>query len=94
MAEDKNDLIIETADKIFTEILVFRQYGAPAGISPKKLQDHLDKHVEHFLRRNEPESAYYEKLGDHTEYENVDLTREEKIAAGILGSPLDLKTED
>lgn len=62
MSEEQKDLTIETAEKIFSEILMFRQYGAPAGISDKKLQSQLDMQVEHFLRRDEPESGYYERL--------------------------------
>ena len=62
MSEEQKDLVIETAEKIFAEILMFRQYGAPAGISDKKLQNQLDMQVEHFLRRDEPESGYYERL--------------------------------
>lgn len=65
MAQNKNEMALEAADKIFSEILLFRQYGAPAGGSDKNVQQKLDVMVEHFLRRNEPESAYYELLGDH-----------------------------
>lgn len=63
MSELQDELIIKTADKIFENILMFRQYGAPAGQSPKNIQNELDKQVEHFLRRDEPESAFYETLG-------------------------------
>lgn len=63
MSELQDELIIKTADKIFEQILIFRQYGAPEGQSEKTIQNELDKQVEHFLRRDEPESGYYETLG-------------------------------
>ena len=55
---------LQEAEKILAQLLVFAQYGAPAGISPKKMTDLLYKQVEHFLRRSEPESIYFERFGD------------------------------
>lgn len=63
MSELQDELIIKTADKIFEAILIFRQYGAPPDKSDKELQNELDKQIEHFLRRDEPESGFYETLG-------------------------------
>ena len=63
MSEIQDELIIKTADKIFEAILIFRQYGAPPDKSDKELQNELDKQIEHFLRRDEPESGFYETLG-------------------------------
>lgn len=56
---------LQEAEKILGEYLYFRQYGADAGNSAKNVQALLDMKVEHFLRRSEPESAYYERFGDH-----------------------------
>jgi hypothetical protein len=64
MSELQDELIIKTADKIFEEILLFRQYGSlDQDISDETIQHKLDMQVEHFLRRDEPESAFYETLG-------------------------------
>lgn len=52
---------LEEAEALLAEYLVYHQYGAPAGISPKKLKDHLARKMEHFLRRDEMQSAYYGK---------------------------------
>ena len=65
MSELQDELIIKTADKIFEQILIFRQYGALDGKSDEDVQHDLDRQVEHFLRRDEPESGYYELLGKH-----------------------------
>jgi hypothetical protein len=51
---------LEMAESLLIEILSFRQNGAPAGTSPKNLQKALDIKVEHFLRRDEEESGYYD----------------------------------
>ena len=70
MGLNKDEEALRVADEIFKQILMFRQYGAPAGISPKNAQKKLDVMVEHFVRRDDPESAYYETLGDHSNEES------------------------
>jgi len=55
---------LKEAETILEQILAFRQYGAPAGQSPKNIQAFLDKTVEHFLRRDEPESVYYGRFDE------------------------------
>lgn len=65
MGNPKAEAELAEAEIILAQILSFRQYGAPAGSSPKNVQNLLDKTVEHFLRRAEPESIYYERFGDH-----------------------------
>jgi hypothetical protein len=54
------------ADKLLAEVLTFHQYGAPAGLGFKQARDIIDTKIEHFLRRDEPESGYYERFGDHS----------------------------
>lgn len=62
---------LEEATVLFEQYLSFRQYGAPAGQSPKNVQRYLDATIEHFLRREEPESIYYGRFTD-TEPESPD----------------------
>lgn len=54
------------ACSILEEILIFRQFGARGPATDEEVQSMLDRKVEHFLRRDEPESAYYERFGDHS----------------------------
>lgn len=87
MGLNKDEEALRVADEIFKQILMFRQYGAPAGISPKNAQKKLDVMVEHFVRRDEPESAYYETLGDHSEYEFVRPLDEQMKLCGCGTEP-------
>lgn len=67
MADTEREL--KEAETILEQILTFRQYGAPAGQSPKNIQNYLDKTVEHFLRRDEPESVYFGRFEEDTNVE-------------------------
>lgn len=51
---------LEMAESILGELLHFRMYPPSPGKEKKQAQDNLDIKVEHFLRRNEVESAYYD----------------------------------
>lgn len=55
---------LRVAESLLTNVLTLRQYGE-AGLSPNRTWAALDTQIEHFLRRAEPESAYYERFGDH-----------------------------
>lgn len=68
---DKTEKELKEAETILEQILAFRQYGAPAGQSPKNIQAYLDAQVEHFLRRNEPESAYYGRFDNEGDTDDV-----------------------
>jgi hypothetical protein len=55
---------LQVAEELLGAVLVLRQYGEE-GLSPERSWSALDTKIEHFLRRDEPESAYYERFGDH-----------------------------
>lgn len=54
---------LQVAEELLGAVLVLRQYGEE-GLSPERSWHALDVKIEHFLRRAEPESAYYERFGD------------------------------
>ena len=62
MARDR-DLELATAEGILEEVLIF---NAEAPNMPRKQRNAgrelLDMKIEHFLRRDEPESGYYGKF--------------------------------
>lgn len=69
----KTEAELKEAESIMAQILSFRQYGAPAGSSPKNIQNLLDRTVEHFLRRDEPESIYFGRFDEKPDPDQLDL---------------------
>lgn len=58
------------AVRILEGVLIFSQTKKHMNRTQRnEVQALLDQQIEHFLRRDEPESAYYERFGDHTEFE-------------------------
>ena len=51
---------LEMAESILGELLHFRMYPPPPGKAKKLAENNLDIKVEHFLRREEKESAFYD----------------------------------
>jgi hypothetical protein len=64
------------AETLMGQYLTFRQYGAPAGQSPKNIQRYFDATIEHFLRREEPESVYFGRFNDNEPESPDQLTLE------------------
>jgi hypothetical protein len=68
------------AETLMAQYLSFRQYGAPAGQSPKNVQRYLDATIEHFLRREEPESVYFGRFNDNEPVSPDQLELDDKDA--------------